>query len=63
MGRGVDGFDTVSVNPSWSKDKAWHRCIGRQSKGKVKWDTGAKYAGKAYTTDQDFLKADEIWIV
>ncbi len=59
----VDGFDTVSVNPSCSKDKAWHLCIGRQSKGKVKWDTGAKYAGKAYTTDSDFSQADEIWIV
>ena len=58
----VDGFYTFSVKPSWSKDKAWHRCIGRQSKGKVKWDTGAKYAGEAYITDQDVLQADEIWI-
>jgi hypothetical protein len=58
----VAGFHTVSITPEWSK-LAWHRLIGKSGKNKVKWDVGAKYGGKAYTTSNDFSGANEIWIV
>lgn len=58
----VNGFHTVSVTPKWSS-LPWHRLIGKNGKDKNRWAVGAKYGGQAYTTDDDFSKVDEIWIV
>jgi hypothetical protein len=58
----IAGFHTVAITPEWSK-LAWHRLIGKEGKNKGKWDAGAKYGGKAYTTSNDFSAANEIWIV
>ena len=58
----VGGFHTVSITPKWSK-LPWHRLVGKNGRGKNKWAVGAKYGGQAYTTDEDFSKVDEVWIV